>query len=515
MTDPAPTATDRAAGRPAAADRAAEPVGGSGTGRPAMPAASDRPVADRLRARITRLTDALDRAGDRVDPEAAAAARARCAELLDRLELGVDHAVVALVGGTGSGKSSLFNQIATLEVAEVGPLRPTTEEPTACVWGPDASGLLDFLLVEPGRRVTRESLLDASDEELLHGLVLLDLPDHDSRSESNQKIVERMLPLVDVLVWVVDPQKYADHVLHDNYLTHLRGREEHMLVVVNQIDNLREQDVDVVVRDVSQVLADDGLGGVEILTASALTGEGVADVREFLARALVRPTTSSATLDAGIDRLAAQLGDQVAARSVALPADDAVGAHLSRAVGTEAAADSVRTAVRSGGAAARPEPVRPVAVEDVRTDWLAEVTGGLPGRWSSAVDDSVTAAPDLARSVDTAVAEVPLPATDVPRARGLQIGGAVALALAVVVVVLGLVLDLPTIAWIVVAVVLAGVGAYLLLSAPRVRAAAAQERADEYSRELETRLRAVGRSGLREPAEQVLEDHEALRAALG
>ncbi|MGC5628807.1 GTPase [Georgenia sp. Z1344] len=477
-------------------------------------AASDRPVAERLRARIGALTEALDRAGDRVDAEAAATARERCAELLDRLELGVDHAVVALVGGTGSGKSSMFNQIATLEVAEVGPLRPTTEEPTACVWGPDATRLLDFLLVEPGRRVTRESLLDASDEELLHGLVLLDLPDHDSRSESNQRIVERMLPLVDVLVWIVDPQKYADHVLHDNYLTHLRGREEHMLVVVNQIDNLREQDVDVVVEDVREVLRRDGLDGVEILTASALTGEGVADVREFLARALVRPTTSSATLDAGIDRLAERLADQVADRQITPPADDAVGAHLSRAVGTEAAADSVRTAVRSGGAAARPEPVRPLAVADVRGDWLAEVTAGVPERWSRSLDDAVTDAPDLARAVDAAVAEVPLPATDVPRARGLQIGGAVALALAVVVVVVGLIASLPLVAWVLGAVVLAGVGAGLLLAAPRVRATAADERATGYSRELDSRLRDVGRSALREPAEPVLADHESLRTAL-
>ncbi|MGO1582963.1 MAG: GTPase [Actinomycetaceae bacterium] len=481
-------------------------------------APAERPVAERLRARIAEITGALDAADERVDPGAAAAARERSAELLERLDLGVDHAVVALVGGTGSGKSSLFNQITKLEVAEVGPLRPTTEEPTACVWGPDASELLDFLGVQADRRVARESLLDAGDEELLHGLVLLDLPDHDSRSASNQRIVERMLPLVDVLVWVVDPQKYADHVLHDNYLTHLRGREEHMLVVVNQIDNLREEDTHVVVDDVRQVLVDDGLTGVEILTASALTGEGVADVREFLARALVRPTTSSATLDAGIDRMAEQLRGQVADREVALPSDDAVGAHLARAAGASAAAESVRTAVRSGGAAARPEPVSRKAVEDVRSDWLDEVTAGVPDRWSAAVDEAATPAAQLADGVDRTVADGPRPSTGGPRARNLTGGGIVLVMVAVALVAAGLLggdlLSLPRLVWLGAGIVVAGVGAALLLAAPRARSAAADERAAAYARGLDDRLSALGRESLRTPAERVLADHDALRRAI-
>src|SRR5690606_41369104 len=53
------------------------------------------------------------------------------------------------------------------------------------------------------------------DGDGLSGLVLLDLPDFDSVERGYAAEVERLLRMVDVVVWVVDPQKYADHVLHE------------------------------------------------------------------------------------------------------------------------------------------------------------------------------------------------------------------------------------------------------------------------------------------------------------
>ena len=52
----------------------------------------------------------------------------------------------------------------------------------------------------------------------LDGLVLLDLPDHDSTEIDHRMEVDRLVQLVDMLVWVVDPQKYADAAIHDRYL---------------------------------------------------------------------------------------------------------------------------------------------------------------------------------------------------------------------------------------------------------------------------------------------------------
>ena len=60
------------------------------------------------------------------------------------------------------------------------------------------------------------------------GLVLLDLPDFDSRRLEHRVEADRVLELVDVFVWVTDPQKYADARLHHDYLAAAdRARRRH------------------------------------------------------------------------------------------------------------------------------------------------------------------------------------------------------------------------------------------------------------------------------------------------
>ena len=73
----------------------------------------------------------------------------------------------------------------------------------------------------------------------LSGLVLLDLPDHDSTEVSHRAEVDRLVRLVDAFVWVLDPQKYADAVLHDEYLRPLAAHRDVMVVALNQSDRLR------------------------------------------------------------------------------------------------------------------------------------------------------------------------------------------------------------------------------------------------------------------------------------
>ncbi|MBQ1015895.1 50S ribosome-binding GTPase, partial [Micromonospora sp. M51] len=150
-----------------------------------------------------------------------------------RLALSRDHTVVALAGATGSGKSSLFNALARLELSPVGVRRPTTGVTHACVWGPleGANHLLDWIGVLPRHRFVRESALDADDETALHGLILLDLPDFDSVQRSHRLEVDRLLGLVDQVVWVVDPQKYADRVIHDSYLREFHRHRDVTVVV--------------------------------------------------------------------------------------------------------------------------------------------------------------------------------------------------------------------------------------------------------------------------------------------
>src|SRR5206468_1274675 len=101
-----------------------------------------------------------------------------------------------------------------------------------------AGTLLGWLGVPPSRRFGRESALDGDDEAPLRGLVLLDLPDFDSVETAHRVEVDRLLALVDLVVWVLDPQKYADEVVHRRYLSQFREHHDITVVVLNQADKL-------------------------------------------------------------------------------------------------------------------------------------------------------------------------------------------------------------------------------------------------------------------------------------
>jgi GTP-binding protein EngB required for normal cell division len=235
-------------------------------------------------ARAAALTAALDSGAPWLDPDVVDEARASINHVLTRMSFGADHTVVALVGATGSGKSSLFNALARMEIAPVGPRRPLTSMPMACVWGQTGSQqLLDWLNVPESRRILRESVLDADVQAPLNGLVLLDLPDHDSTEVAHRVEVDRLVRKVDLLIWVVDPQKYADDALHSGYLQRMTGHDGVMLVVLNQIDRLGPDEADTCVQDLRRLLDGDGLSRVGMLAISATRGDGVDALRALLA----------------------------------------------------------------------------------------------------------------------------------------------------------------------------------------------------------------------------------------
>ena len=74
--------------------------------------------------------------------------------------------------------------------------------------------------------------------------------------------VDRLVALVDVLVWVLDPQKYADAAIHDRYLRPLARHGDVMVVVLNQVDRLAAGRTSrTPLADVRRLLAADGLAG--------------------------------------------------------------------------------------------------------------------------------------------------------------------------------------------------------------------------------------------------------------
>jgi len=156
-----------------------------------------------LSGRLTALARVIQIGAARSGPEGFSQPLLADAEQLvaragERLRLSPNHTVAVLAGGTGSGKSSLFNQMAGADFSAVGVTRPHTKDPHACVWGMDGAGpLLEWLGIPHRNRYARSSALSEG-EASLSGLVLIDLPDHDSvaagaavetnRSSSSRKV---------------------------------------------------------------------------------------------------------------------------------------------------------------------------------------------------------------------------------------------------------------------------------------------------------------------------------------
>src|ERR1700752_2286302 len=170
-----------------------------------------------------------------------------------RLMLSSRHTVVSLAGGTSNGKSSLFHQPAGAGFSTVGVTRPVTRAAHACVWGVSGSGsLLEWLGVPRRHRYARASAL-GSGEQSLSGLVLLDLPDHDSVMGHAIDLVDHLVGLSDLIVWVLDPQKHADAAVHRRFLVPLAGHSEVIAVVLNQADLLSAGQVEDCVQDLRRL----------------------------------------------------------------------------------------------------------------------------------------------------------------------------------------------------------------------------------------------------------------------
>jgi GTPase SAR1 family protein len=199
---------------------------------------------------------------DGIVAEAALEAAARVGRRArDRRGFLGETVVVALAGGTGSGKSSLINALAGEVVAESGAQRPTTFRPLAWIPANPEPGLV--------RLLDAIGIEDRVGQDRVPWLAVIDLPDTDSVSEENRATVERVLPLVDAIVWVVDPEKYQDRVLHERYLAPLARHADRFLFVLNHIDRIDDQDVGELRSDLTESLAADGIARPTILTTAA------------------------------------------------------------------------------------------------------------------------------------------------------------------------------------------------------------------------------------------------------
>lgn len=377
-----------------------------------------RGSADVLK-KIDALSEAAEAGRGRLDPVVLSEAGQVVDRAGQRLRMSGDLTVVALAGATGSGKSSLFNAMTGFDLAAVGVRRPTTSLPLACVWGEEPAGeLLNWLGIPRRHQVSHRSSLEEERDAELDGLVLLDLPDHDSTEMEHRLIVDRLVELVDLLVWVVDPQKYADAALHNRYLRPLASHSQVMLFALNHADELTEEGRTRCISDLTKLLQTDGIPSPSVLATSATTGLGLDELRSQLVKRVRDKKAArerlAADVDRVADRMAAQCGDAKTPELGKADRAALVGA-LAEASGVPVVVDAVKRSYLQRARAAtgwpvtkwlvrfRPDPLRRLHLDRVPRKQQKELSKSASTEVSVARSSLPAPTPVQRARMDTAV----------------------------------------------------------------------------------------------------------------
>ena len=156
---------------------------------------------------------------------------------------------VIFIGGTGTGKSTLFNALTGRSLSKTGVERPKTNGPVAYS---HKSTLIEkdfpFGSVEIHRvRIDETSsseysgvsgqllVLDHDLEEFSH-LVIVDTPDLDSLELKNRQMVEDLQLLADFVIFVASEEKYADDVPF-RFLSGIHLGEKAYLLLLNKAED--------------------------------------------------------------------------------------------------------------------------------------------------------------------------------------------------------------------------------------------------------------------------------------
>ncbi|WP_340123841.1 GTPase domain-containing protein [Methylobacter svalbardensis] len=136
--------------------------------------------------------------------------------------------IVAFMGGTGVGKSSLLNRLAGKAIAKAGVERPTSREVTLYHHHSVAIKHL------PEQLPLAQIKIAEHDDESRKNVIWIDMPDFDSTEQSNKHQVLEWLPHIDVLIYVVSPERYRDEKAWRLLLA--EGGRHAWLFVLNQWD---------------------------------------------------------------------------------------------------------------------------------------------------------------------------------------------------------------------------------------------------------------------------------------
>ena len=401
----------------------------------------------RKKRTITERLEALREAADLGEGLISPAEHANLVRVADaaseRRALSGEHTVIGFFGATGSGKTSLFNAVVGEDLGKTAARRPTTSSPLAAVWDPQGSEeLLDWLQVEDRRNRPGEFAPGAGP------VILLDLPDFDSVEPEHRAIATRLAGQVDVLVWVTDPEKYADSIIHDHFIRPHASHSSVTLAVLNKSDRLAADDARRVSASLEQLLVDDGLRKVKVIRTSARTGAGVDDLRSAIAKVASAHSAQQARIEADLQTVTAPFVAKQKLTEVTAMDKRRLDDHLAEAAGADRLAAATAAAYRkrlgqktgwlltSWMLRLRADPLRRLGLREEADEtgvhrsslpaldasgravanrgvrgYAADVAEGLPDRWAGAVvDRTETIVDELPEELDRAAARTTLPA---------------------------------------------------------------------------------------------------------
>ncbi|SMG66042.1 membrane protein containing GTP-binding protein, HSR1-related domain [methanotrophic bacterial endosymbiont of Bathymodiolus sp.] len=136
--------------------------------------------------------------------------------------------IVAFLGGTGVGKSTLLNRLADKQIAQTGVVRPTSREVTLFHHSSVKIAHLPSLLP-----LDKIKIAEHNEAKNKH-IIWIDMPDFDSAESGNQQLVLEWLPHIDVLIYVVSPERYRDSKAWQ--ILQAEGGRHAWIFVLNQSD---------------------------------------------------------------------------------------------------------------------------------------------------------------------------------------------------------------------------------------------------------------------------------------